>query len=181
MSRVHVLMDAHVLRLELADLELECHQAAQGAVEEQQIDGVFPAGNANEREATSHLPQEGLDLRQDRDFELALAVLVAELQEVEGAPSGSSTSSLMPLAPAAADPADHRVVCWARSTRTPSSMNNPVKKPPELVYCVTSPPTLFRPLFAPGCVAPLQKTTSIPASVRLARNKNDPEPMPQSV
>ncbi len=81
--------------MKLADLELQRHQGTQRAVEEQQVDEVLLAGDlqpelaADEREAATHLAQEGLDLGQDCRLELALAVLVAQLEEVGSAPGGT--------------------------------------------------------------------------------------------
>ena len=46
------------------------------------------------------------------------------------------------------------------------------------VYCVATPASFVRPLFAPGCVAPPLSTPSIASSVRLARNEYDLEGMP---
>ena len=51
----------------------------------------------------------------------------------------------------------------------------------DLVYCVASPPTSVRPLFAPGCVAPPLNTPGIASSVRLAGNEHDLEPVLQDL
>ena len=76
------------LWLKLSDFELDGHQTAQTAVEQQQVDEVFPAIHLQTELAThkgeqaAHGPQKILDAGDQCPFQLALAVLFSQLQKI---------------------------------------------------------------------------------------------------
>jgi len=81
---------ADILRLELADLELDGDEALESAVEKQQIDEILPALDlqaelaADKSEHASHSAEEILDAADQGTLQLALRMLVAQLQKIEG-------------------------------------------------------------------------------------------------
>jgi hypothetical protein len=78
-----------VFRLELANFQIDGNEQSQSPVEEQEIDEILLASDfqavlaSNERKYPSHFQKEWLYFGEDRLFQLALAVLVGKLQEVE--------------------------------------------------------------------------------------------------
>ena len=77
------------LRLELLDLEVDHHEAAQAEVVEQEVEVVVLASHLqvilapNEGETLAKFKDQGTDVLQQPAFELALRHLGAERQEVE--------------------------------------------------------------------------------------------------
>ena len=78
-----------MLRLELANLQIDGNEQSQSSVEEQEIDEIFLAADiqavlaSNERKHPAHFQEEWLHSGEDRLFQLALTVLVGKFQEVE--------------------------------------------------------------------------------------------------
>ena len=74
---------------ELADLEVNYHQAAEPAVEEEEVDAIPLVADAQATLATdegklaAQLEEEGLEVVDERLFQIVLGVLVLETEELE--------------------------------------------------------------------------------------------------
>ena len=79
---------------EAADLQVNDHEASQAAVKEQQVNPVplaadaQPSLAADEAEVVTQLQEEGLQVAYERILQVALGVLVLEVEELqdEGGP-----------------------------------------------------------------------------------------------